>query len=152
MLTSVRTTPCTIAMRMPHALTLRAALSVNVLKGSLGMEWSARVRQLANCSTSMLDMYVADVDECESDVDECSDNAECFDTIGSYDCTCISGYFGNGIDCEGKANPHAPMSCDAYLFLLFKTLTSVKATMVAVNTSVTMALVTSHVNVNRDMP
>ncbi|ORU94890.1 MAG: hypothetical protein A6F71_09895 [Cycloclasticus sp. symbiont of Poecilosclerida sp. M] len=97
---------------MPHALTPWAALTVNVLKGSLAMEWSAKVRQLANCNKSMLVIFavVIDVDECESEVDECSDNAECFDTIGSYDCTCISGYFGNGTDCEGKSYTHAPIA------------------------------------------
>ncbi|XP_077996694.1 uncharacterized protein LOC144450002, partial [Glandiceps talaboti] len=40
-----------------------------------------------------------------SDKDECQQNpcdsiAECFNTIGSYECKCKDGYLGDGIDCE----------------------------------------------------
>ena len=46
---------------------------------------------------------------CFSDINECDDhegnnchqNATCTDTIGSYTCTCMLGYSGNGTICDG---------------------------------------------------
>ncbi len=42
-----------------------------------------------------------DIDECEEESDMCSGDADCHDTIGSYDCICRSGYTGDGIECRG---------------------------------------------------
>ncbi|XP_077970347.1 uncharacterized protein LOC120328585 isoform X2 [Styela clava] len=43
---------------------------------------------------------VTDTDECvSSGTNTCSENAQCQNTIGSFTCTCISGYTGNGITC-----------------------------------------------------
>lgn len=42
-----------------------------------------------------------DVDECASNTDNCSANAACKNTIGSFSCTCNSGYQGNGYVCNG---------------------------------------------------
>ena len=47
----------------------------------------------------------ADVDECgDSSMNNCSENANCTDTIGSYDCTCSEGYSGDGFLCRGIIN------------------------------------------------
>lgn len=46
---------------------------------------------------------MADVDECEdSNLSNCSHNANCTDTIGSYECFCSSGYTGDGFVCDGE--------------------------------------------------
>lgn len=39
-------------------------------------------------------------------VDNCDSNAECMDTEGSYNCSCVSGFVGNGTSgqCSGKHN------------------------------------------------
>ena len=43
-----------------------------------------------------------DINECESDnLNDCDGNADCIDTIGSYNCSCISGYEGDGFNCTG---------------------------------------------------
>ena len=31
----------------------------------------------------------------------CDENAACNDTIGSYNCTCLDGFEGNGFNCTG---------------------------------------------------
>ena len=41
-----------------------------------------------------------DIDECGRS-DACHVNADCRNTLGSYTCTCRSGYHGNGVICEG---------------------------------------------------
>ena len=47
-------------------------------------------------------IYFADIDECRDPSDNnCSSNANCTDTIGSYDCTCDIGYTGDGFICDG---------------------------------------------------
>ena len=46
--------------------------------------------------------HFSDIDECiDSSDNNCSSNANCTDTIGSYDCTCVIGYTGDGFRCEG---------------------------------------------------
>lgn len=47
------------------------------------------------------DKSCKDIDECELEND-CDANAECFNTHGSYNCTCKIGYEGNGTVCAGK--------------------------------------------------
>ena len=41
-----------------------------------------------------------DIDECLSD--PCHSNATCNNTIGSFTCTCVSGYSGDGFQCIGE--------------------------------------------------
>ena len=46
--------------------------------------------------------FFSDINECdEYSLNNCSENANCTDTIGSYECTCLEGYSGDGISCEG---------------------------------------------------
>ena len=45
-----------------------------------------------------------DINECASDND-CDENANCFDSIGSYNCSCNPGYWGNGFNCTGWLKP-----------------------------------------------
>ena len=44
-------------------------------------------------------MYNADIDECLSGDDNCSDNANCTNTDGGYNCSCHIGYTGDGFNC-----------------------------------------------------
>ena len=44
----------------------------------------------------------SDINECESEMaNDCDVNADCTDTVGSYDCSCRSGYEGDGFNCKG---------------------------------------------------
>ena len=47
----------------------------------------------------------ADIGECQLNLDTCHANADCIDTIGSYNCSCRSGYEGSGFNCTGKQVP-----------------------------------------------
>ena len=49
----------------------------------------------------MIFCYFVDVDECEADISDCDVNAKCINTEGSHNCTCQSGFAGNGTSCEG---------------------------------------------------
>ena len=44
----------------------------------------------------------SDVDECSASSPVCDSNANCFNTRGSYICTCKSGYTGDGKTCQGR--------------------------------------------------
>ena len=44
-----------------------------------------------------------DINECElEEADNCHVYANCTDTIGSFDCTCNSGFQGDGVNCTSK--------------------------------------------------
>ena len=44
----------------------------------------------------------ADIDECSEGLDVCASNAICSNTEGGYNCSCDTGYHGDGITCEGN--------------------------------------------------
>ena len=53
------------------------------------------------------------IDECATGADNCADEgSECTDTDGSWECACIDGYHGNGVnctdydECDGENNGH----------------------------------------------
>ena len=45
---------------------------------------------------------VLDVDECALELHDCSKHANCTNTKGAFNCTCIDGYRGDGWKCIGK--------------------------------------------------
>ena len=49
-----------------------------------------------------LNLFLVDFDECDTGADSCDTNAYCNNTIGSHNCTCYSGYTGNGTTCTGE--------------------------------------------------
>ena len=44
-----------------------------------------------------------DIDECSADPSQCDVNANCINNDGSYLCTCLQGFTGNGTICEGMS-------------------------------------------------
>jgi len=42
-----------------------------------------------------------DIDECLLGTNNCHSQANCINTIGSFNCICKSGYQGSGVDCYG---------------------------------------------------
>jgi hypothetical protein len=51
-------------------------------------------------------MYFTDYDECNPPenihIPDCGPNAICTNLDLTYNCTCLEGYIGNGINCAGK--------------------------------------------------
>ena len=47
--------------------------------------------------------FFIDIKECKEGLnDRCDPNSACSNTIGGYECTCKSGFSGDGTICEGK--------------------------------------------------
>ena len=44
-----------------------------------------------------------DIDECMMNAHSCDDNATCSNINGSYECTCNSGYSGDGFSCTSES-------------------------------------------------
>ena len=42
-----------------------------------------------------------DINECGDGTASCDVNAQCINTDGSYNCSCSSGYSGDGMTCTG---------------------------------------------------
>ena len=49
-----------------------------------------------------LTVHYTDLDECRTGISDCSENANCSNTEGSYDCTCHDGFTGSGTICLSK--------------------------------------------------
>ncbi len=43
---------------------------------------------------------MSDIDECLEGVDACASNATCMNTEGGYNCSCDTGYDGDGLTCN----------------------------------------------------
>ena len=46
-------------------------------------------------------IFVSDIDECATGDHTCHVNADCSNTNGSFSCSCITGYSGDGKTCIG---------------------------------------------------
>lgn len=44
-----------------------------------------------------------DIDECSSKMHDCHTNSTCEDTIGSFNCHCLPGFSGSGVQCYGRS-------------------------------------------------
>lgn len=40
---------------------------------------------------------ISDINECSENTDNCHVNAQCANTIGSFQCECLPGFAGNGV-------------------------------------------------------
>ena len=47
-------------------------------------------------------LTISDINECTDGIHTCDSNATCSDSIGTFTCTCNSGYTGDGQSCMGK--------------------------------------------------
>ena len=56
---------------------------------------------ITNHANVMIQTFVIDIDECASKSHDCNMFATCSNTMGSYTCTCNSGYQGDGRQCIG---------------------------------------------------
>ena len=51
--------------------------------------------------TVTIAFYVADIDECLTGSHNCDlPYAYCTNTVGSFECTCVEGYLGDGTSCS----------------------------------------------------
>ena len=69
------------------------------------LKWPEILKQLSYWNVSLQNLFYfffSDFDECANNTDDCDVNAYCNNTVGSFNCTCNSGYTGNGTACAGK--------------------------------------------------
>ena len=52
-----------------------------------------------NCSSPLISIFHLDNDECSLNTSECDPNANCSNTLGSYECVCRGGFEGDGRNC-----------------------------------------------------
>ena len=75
-------------------------VQVNVL--AFSFYWYQTDVYLCSCNQIHIDeLFFLDMNECEKGTHDCSINAMCYNTNGSYECTCNPGYTGDGRNCTG---------------------------------------------------
>ena len=62
-----------------------------------GMNWHDTA---SNC----IKFFDVDIDECFAGTDMCTSNATCINTEGGYNCSCDTGYHGDGFTCNSKCS------------------------------------------------
>ena len=89
---------CAHWFKSPHQLVLNSFL-----------KWFSGVLQLARPPLYAIDnvqiFFLTDINECELVMHNCSDNAECVNLDGTYQCMCEDGYFdgsGSGLNCSSE--------------------------------------------------
>ena len=69
---------------------------------ALVLNWPCLRSTLARYTWNLI---CADIDECDKRRHNCSDDgAKCHNTPGSYLCSCLEGYAGDGFNCTGVLN------------------------------------------------
>ena len=63
--------------------------------------------------------YLLDVDECaNSTLNNCHADAICTNNNGSFTCTCVRGYNGDGVTCSGSTSLYCKLLCCFYFFYM----------------------------------
>ena len=104
MLTNVRGTLTTVTS-MQTVPTLKGASTAPAILAMKEMESIAQVHvhcDLLIYCVSVMFSSPLDINECERETHNCDHNALCTDTLGSFMCTCNSGYEGNGVACTSE--------------------------------------------------
>ena len=97
-----------IALKVVTTLLVALSVTVNVV-----MNWK-RMKRVAEVSVCNINLKSSNIIicicSCITDINECFNNslichplASCMNTAGSYNCSCNSGYTGDGVTCTGKA-------------------------------------------------
>ena len=85
---------------------LKICLVGNFRFGTLQKSWMYREDKNRNDYWKHSFFFFAerptDVNECEEGTHSCHGDATCTNTIGSYSCSCVDGFSGDGKQCRGK--------------------------------------------------
>ena len=57
--------------------------------------------KLTNFMCVMTFCFIADIDECAVNNGNCTEFTDCRNFPGSYSCTCMTGFTGEGLNCSG---------------------------------------------------
>ena len=68
---------------------------------------------------------LTDINECSEGSDTCDENANCTNTDGSYNCSCKTGYTGDGRNCSGSFIPFDQVQVcrpviKSFIYLMFQ--------------------------------
>ena len=83
-------------MQMHSVLTPKGVLYATL---EMGSTVQVRYKMLSFTAICFVPL---DIDECELGIHTCDSNANCTDTGGTFNCTCIDGFEGDGFQCTGE--------------------------------------------------
>ena len=106
-----------IVIRMQHVSTPLEVMGVYAILGTLEMDshvWVRLSAAIVNYASSRYPVGTADgkfcccfflpidINECELRISDCDVNANCTNTLSSFECTCNAGFVGDGLTCISK--------------------------------------------------
>ena len=93
-------------MRVQSVQTLLGATIAHVIVVTLEMDFSVLVSMKCMQPSNNIHLAVlyTDIDECEQIMHDCHIFAACINTAGSYNCSCLETFRGNGTFCSEWIN------------------------------------------------
>ena len=92
-------------MTMPLAMTVMEVMNASVIKVLMAMDSTALVNiGMIHFLNTVSVMFWVDINECSAGTDMCASNSTCTNTEGGYNCSCDTGYHGDGFMCNSE--PH----------------------------------------------
>jgi len=88
---------------MHHVMIHTVAIHVVVVVVILAMDIPVQVR-INYFFRNVMTIICLDINECSGHTHDCDHDATCTDTLGSYRCSCNTGFNGNGQTCTGNTN------------------------------------------------
>ena len=68
----------------------------------------------------MTSLLKIDINECKNEtLNNCHDNATCYNSFGSFTCSCKAGFKGNGVSCQGQCTMHLLLIYNNVMLNLF---------------------------------
>ena len=78
-----------------------------ISSGAYSSQTYLSIWEHSKCTNQAMMLYICytphiDIDECLALEGPCGNNSVCTNTNGSFLCDCLSGFTGDGIDCQGQ--------------------------------------------------
>ena len=95
-----------VTATVPLVVIITACVIVVTLEMDSFVQVCAKFDTIMHIVLVFLQILLTDDNECKNGLHDCDINANCTNTIGSFECTCKDGFLGDGKTCISKINEY----------------------------------------------